>query len=194
MSGEAGTGGNRAAATLSRRGLLQLGLAGTAIVWGGGLIGCAVRAAEAPAARRAALSPQGEEILRALAPVILGALLPADAALRIEALDEGMAALDDYLCHLSLPVQEEARLAFGMLDLLPARLLLLGTARRWRDARPAELEAFLRSARASRFTLLRRIHALLQSMTVIAWFDLPRAWEEIGYPGPPIPRPLPTPE
>jgi len=37
MSGEAGTGGNRAA-TLSRRGLLQLGLAGTAIVWGGALI------------------------------------------------------------------------------------------------------------------------------------------------------------
>ena len=191
MSGAAKAGGDRMP-VLSRRGLLQLGLAGTAIVWGGGLIGCAVSAAEVPAARRAALSPQGEEILRAIAPVILGALLTADAAPRTQALDEGMAALDDYLCHLSLPVQEEARRAFGLLDFLPMRVALLGTVKRWCDATPEELETFLRSARASRITLLRRIHALLQSMTVLAWFDLPRAWEEIGYPGPPIPRPLPT--
>ncbi|MCF8471064.1 MAG: hypothetical protein K9G30_09795 [Parvibaculum sp.] len=190
MNGAAGTGGGMP--VVSRRGLLQLGLAGTAIVWGGGLIGCAVSAAEAPAARRAALSPQGEKILRAIAPVILGTLLPADGVARTQALDESMAAIDDYLCHLSLPVQEEARRAFGLLDLLPVRMALLGTASRWRDAEPADIEAFLRSARASRITLLRRIHALLQSMIVLAWFDLPRAWEEIGYPGPPIPRPLPT--
>ncbi len=58
-----------------------------------------------------------------------------------------MLALDDYLAHLSLPLQAEAARVFDTLELLPARLLLLGTAQRWRDASPVAIERFLRSAR-----------------------------------------------
>jgi len=54
----------------------------------------------------------------------------------------------------------------------------------------ARVEAFLRSARHSPVFLLRRIFDFLHSMTVIAWFDLPVAWSEIGYPGPPVERPV----
>jgi hypothetical protein len=179
---------------LSRRGLLQAGLLGSAAVWAGGVVGCAARRA-APAAataQRVALSPQGEEILRAVAPVVLGPLLPADAVARAQALDAGMASLDDYLAHLSLPLQDEARGVFGTLDLWPTRVLLLGTSRRWSDASPQQVESFLRSARDSRFYLLRRMYAFLQSMAVLAWFDQPAAWPAIGYPGPPIERAAPA--
>ncbi len=144
-----------------------------------------------PAAPRpGGLSPAGEEILLAILPVVLGPLLPTDAAVRTRALDEAMAALDDYLAHLSLPLQRQARSLLGALHLLPVRLVLLGTAHRWRDAPPARIAGFLRRARHSRWFVLRWVYDFLQSMTVIAWFDLPVAWSEIGYPGPPLERPL----
>ena len=127
--------------------------------------------------------------MRALAPVVLGSLLPADRAAREDALEAEMATLDDYLAHMSLPLQRQARLLLGALALLPVRLLLLGTWNRWRDVAPGRIEAFLLRARGSRFFLLRRIYDFLQSMAVLAWFDLPVACTEIGYPGPPIERP-----
>ncbi|MFN8545422.1 MAG: hypothetical protein U0807_14605 [Candidatus Binatia bacterium] len=143
-----------------------------------------------PAPRKGGLSPAGEEILLAVLPVVLGTLLPADPTVRTRALDDAMWALDDYLAHLSLPLQRQARGLLAALRPLPARLVLLGTTRRWRDAPPARIEGFLRRARRSRLPVLRRIYDFLQSMTVIAWFDLPVAWTEIGYPGPPIERPF----
>lgn len=136
------------------------------------------------------LSADDEEILLAVLPVVLGPLLPADQTVRARALDDAMAALDDYLAHLSLPLQRQARGLLAVLRLLPVRLVLLRTARRWRDAPPARIERFLRRARHSRLLPLRRVYDFLQSMTVIAWFDLPVAWNEIGYPGPPIERPF----
>jgi hypothetical protein len=172
---------------LSRRGLLRAGLVGSVAVSAGGLLACARRASRPPGvAERAALSPPGEEVMRAVIPVVLGPLLPRAGPARAQALDAGAAALDDYLASLSLPLQQEARDVFDTLDLLPVRVLLLGTRQRWQEAPPESIEAFLRSARHSRFLLARRIYAFLQSLAVLAWFDQPSAWPEIGYPGPPI--------
>lgn len=140
---------------------------------------------------RAALPPAGEEILLAILPVVLGALLPTEPDVRARAFAEAVTTFDDYLAHLSLPLQRQARRLFAALGFLPVRLALLGTARRWRDTPPARIESFLRRARRSRVFALRRVYEFLQSMAVIAWFDLPVAWNEIGYPGPPIERPVP---
>jgi hypothetical protein len=172
---------------VSRRRLLQVGIVGAAILSGGSLIGRAMWRRAPLVGDRAALSAEGEEVVRAVAPVILGSLLDVSRSDHREALAAGIDALDDYLAHLSLPVQEEATRLFTTLSLLPARVLLLGSTKSWQDASPADVERFLRSARSSRFTLLRRIHGLLQSLVVVAWFDLPLAWEAIGYPGPPDP-------
>ncbi len=144
----------------------------------------------APEPRAGALTGAGEEILRAVVPVVLGPLLPSDRLARERALDDAMATADDYVARLSPPLQRQARVTLAVLHSLPARALLLGTARAWRDASPASVEAFLRRARQSPVPLLRRIYDFLHSMAVIGWFDLPVAWEEIGYPGPPVERPL----
>jgi len=148
------------------------------------------RASQPRPPRKGGLSAAGEEILRAVAPVVLGSLLPADRGARARAMDDAMWALDDYVAHLSLPLQRQARALLALLHAPPARLVLLRTATRWRDAPPERIDAFLRRARASRLFLLRRTYDFLQSMTVIAWFDLPEAWDAIGYPGPPLPRPF----
>ncbi len=138
---------------------------------------------------RTALSRHGEQIMRACAPAVLGPLLPAADAARAAALEAGMTHLDDYLAHLSLPLQREARFLFSVLDLLPTRLLFLGSTRPWPAVAPARVATFLRRARSSRIFVLRRTYVFLQSMAVIAWFDLPVAWDAVGYPGPPITRP-----
>lgn len=177
---------------ITRRGLLRAGLIGSAVVWAGGQLGCATRRATprptGGAARRAVLTPAGEEILRAVIPVVLGSLLPAEADGRARALTVGLAMLDDYLASLPLPLQDEARDVFETLDLLPTRVLLVGTWSSWRETPPATVEAFLRSARSSRFDLVRRVFAFLQSMAVLAWFDQRAAWPAIGYPGPVLER------
>ena len=138
--------------------------------------------------RKGGLSPAGEEILRAVMPVVLGSLLPVAREDREAALDEAMWALDDYVAHLSPPLQAEAGMLMNLLALAPLRLLLLRTTKRWRDAPAASIEAFLHRTRTSRLYPVRRIFDSLHSMSVIAWFDLPRAWEAIGYPGPPVAR------
>jgi hypothetical protein len=137
------------------------------------------------------LSSAGKEILRAVAPVVLGDLLPKDRGLRGEALEEALGALDDYVAHLSLPLQGQARTLLALIHFAPVRIALLRTTRRWDRATPAQVEAFLLRSRHSRVLLLRRIFDFLQSMTVISWFDLPRSWDAIDYPGPPVERPYP---
>lgn len=175
---------------LTRRGLLRAGLLGSAAVWAGGRLGCAARRGGpvASAAPRLALPPSGEAVMRAVMPAVLGPLLPADGAARAQALDTGMASLDAYLAALSLPLQAQASDVFETLDLLPVRVLVVGTWSSWAEIAPADVESFLLSARQSRFDLLRRMYVFLQSMAVLAWFDQPAAWSAIGYPGPPLAR------
>jgi hypothetical protein len=177
---------------LTRRGLLQAGLLGSAAVWAGGLVGCATRRpVPAPSATpRAALSPEGEQIMRAVMPVVLGSLLPPDEPDRAHALDAGVVTLDEYVASLSVSLQTEAGNVFSTLDLMPMRIVLLGTTSGWGEMSPDTVESFLRSARTSRIELLRRMYTFLQSMAVLAWFDQRAAWPGIGYPGPPIVRPV----
>lgn len=134
---------------------------------------------------RQVLTGEGEEILRCITPVVLGSLLDVGRADPDKALDDAMGAVDDYLAHLSLPLQRQARVTFALLHSLPARVVLLRTWRPWRETSRPRVETFLLAARGSRAPALRRIYGFLHSMIVVGWFDLPLAWEEIGYPGPP---------
>jgi hypothetical protein len=171
---------------VSRRGLLQAGLVGSAAVWGSGLLGCTRRAAQpAGGQQRAALSPSGEEIVRAVIPVVLGPCCRAPARRASRRSRRAWRASTNTTQSRSRCRSDEARDVFATLDLLPVRLLLLGMAA-LAGCFARCRRAFLRSARQSRVFLLRRIFAFLQSMTVLAWFDQPAAWREIGYPGPPI--------
>jgi len=138
------------------------------------------------------LSPAGERVMRAVLPVVLGPLLPAEVAARDASVGAAITALDDYLGYMSTPVRRQARTLLAVLHLRLVRVVLLGTSAPWSEIPPARIEAFLRSAHGSRVFLLRRIFDFLQSMSVLAWFDLREAWTEIGYPGPPVERPMRT--
>jgi hypothetical protein len=131
------------------------------------------------------LTCAGEELLRAVAPVVLGPLVDARGAAAPAALDAAIEALDDYLAHLSAPLQRQARVTLTLLSSPPARVALLRSPRPWRAAPPVRIESALAGLRGSRAGSLRRLYGFLHSLVVLGWFDLPLAWEEIGYPGPP---------
>jgi len=171
--------------------VLRAGLLGTATVSLGGFLACEPDRAAGSSTRpqRVALSATGEEILRAICPVVLGGLLPAAGPARQSVLETGLASLDQYIAYLSSPLQREVRELFATLDLLPVRVLLTGRFARWSDTPPEAVESFLHSARSSRIFLLRRVYAFLQSLVVLGFFDQPIAWERVGYPGPLIARP-----
>ena len=175
---------------ISRRGLLRAGVIGTAAVWIGGILAHEPTRAEASGATSepVGLSPAGVEILRAISPVVLADLLPRPGPERDHLLETGLANIDEYIAHLSSPLQQEVRDLFGTLDLWPVRTLLTRGFSRWSETSEETLQSFLTSARDSRVFLLRRIYAFLQSMVVLGYFDQQAAWKTIGYPGPPIER------
>lgn len=123
---------------------------------------------------------------------MLGGLLPEEGLEREKTLELGLESLDEYVSHLSAPLQREVADLFGTLDLWPVRVLLTGGFARWSDCSPEALVSFLRFAEGSRVFLLRRVYAFLQSLVVLSFFDQPSAWKLIGYPGPPIAKPEDT--
>jgi hypothetical protein len=72
-----------------------------------------------------------------------------------------------------------------LLVVAPARLVIAGVRRPWREASPAEVAEFLESWRKSRIGLLQTGYAALHDLTFGAWYAQPDGWAAIGYPGPP---------
>lgn len=132
-------------------------------------------------------------MLRAVAPVVLGPLLDDRGAAASAALDEAVEAVDDYLAHLSAPLQRQARVTLAALSSPPVRVALLRSPRPWSAAPGARIESALAGLRDNRAGALRRLYDFLHSLVVLGWFDLPLAWAEIGYPGPPAESAAATP-
>jgi hypothetical protein len=161
---------------VTRRRFLQVGLAGSAVL-------AATRLLEHPA--RAASSARGDPVVRALVPVVLDGALPADAASRALAIDETVEAFARAVSGLDPAVRDEIDQLLGTLRLRPSRWALTGLWAPLEDAAPAEIAAFLASWRASGFDLLRAGYQALTQLIQASWYDNPRSWAAIGYPGPP---------
>ncbi|HSK41906.1 MAG TPA: hypothetical protein VK943_19225, partial [Arenibaculum sp.] len=73
----------------------------------------------------------------------------------------------------------------SLLSFAPARIALAGVWSDWEHAGTADVSAFLRRWRDSRFAHLRAGHSALRDLAIAAWYANPDAWPAIGYPGPP---------
>jgi hypothetical protein len=157
---------------VSRRRFLQVGIAGSALLAGSRLL-----RAGAPASETAPIE--------ALANVILDGALPAAGAERAQALRETAEAFQRAVSGLSPAVRGEVEDLLGLLRWYPTRYPLTGLASALEASTPAEIAAFLESWRRSRFDLLRAGYQALTQLVQAGWYDNPRAWAAIGYPGPP---------
>lgn len=172
------------APTLTRRRLLKLGLGGSLVLGGVGLLAGLQGIGEAPAAAGFATLRQGDlPLLRRLAEVVLaGSVAPPALAGAVEGTLE---ELDGNLAHLSPALLTQVRQLFDLLALPITRGPATGIWGRWEDASNAQLLTFLERWRTSHFDLLRQGQATLLQLIQMGWYGRREAWAHCGYPGPP---------
>jgi hypothetical protein len=155
---------------LTRRRFIAAGVGGAARLAGAGWVGAA--------------RPHAG-VIRALVPVVLAGALPAGTNARTAAIAETVDAFERAVARLAPAIQEEIGELLALLSWAPTRRLVAGMTSPWPDATHAEIATFLGDWRASRFALKRSAYRALTQLIQGAWYDNPRAWTLIGYPGPP---------
>lgn len=161
---------------VKRRRFIQTGLAG------GVLLSCA---GWLNAAGPRALSAGEREMLAAVVNAMLDGVLPKDNAERLRLVALTVDGVATAVSGLSAATQKELGELFGLLVMAPARLLLAGVSKPWREASVGEVSEFLESWRASRLRLLQSAYGALHDLSFGAWYGRPDSWPAIAYPGPP---------
>jgi hypothetical protein len=160
----------------SRREFIKTGAAGGVLLTFSGWLN---------AAGARGLNAAEREMLAAVAAVLLDGALPKEGAVRRQLVERTVDGIVKAVSGLSLATQKELGELFGLLVLAPARLVIAGVGRPWREAGTAEVAEFLDSWRTSRLGLLQSGYAALHDLTFGAWYARSESWEVIGYPGPP---------
>lgn len=167
---------------LSRRRLLQAGIAGAAaLAVAGGVAWFRRRADERPRA----LDRDAREIVRAIVPAMLAGALPAADAERSRAIDDTVEAVDHAVAGLPPAVRGELGQLFALLALGLGRRVFAGVPSPWPEASRDEVDAFLVAWQSSAWALKRSAYDALHQLVIAAWYANPRAWPAVGYPGPP---------
>lgn len=165
-----------------RRRFLQVGLAGAAVLVGAHWL----EGGRMPASPFRVLDARAAGVIEALVPAVLEGSLPADPAVRRQAVVDTVQAFDRAVSGLSPAVQAEIAQLLSVLGFAPTRIALAGLGPAWTDASVAEVSAFLSRWRDSRFDLFRAGYQALTQLLQAAWYDNPLSWSAIGYPGPPM--------
>ncbi len=124
-------------------------------------------------------------MLGAVSNAMLDGALPAAGEPRRRLVALTVDGIASEVAGLAPATQREVGELFGLLVVAPARMLLAGVGKPWREASVADVGEFLESWRTSRLGLLQGAYAALHDLTFGAWYARPDTWEAIGYPGPP---------
>ncbi len=169
---------------LSRRGLLKVGLMGSAFLATAGLTaslsGCS---ASTPANGFAVVRDSDLPFLKAVIPVMLA------GAVKPEAMQQAIAAtlqnLDYSLNHLSPELLKLTVQLFDVLAMAVTRGPLTGVWGSWENASSEDISHFLTRWQNSSLSLLRMGHASVLQLVMMSWYGRPESWAHCGYPGPP---------
>lgn len=170
--------------TLSRRGLLKVGLFGSATLATVGLLGSLSGCqAESAATGFSVLRDSDLPMLRRLIPVVLeGAIdeagMPVAVAGTLQSLDQGLA-------HVPPALTRQVSQLFDLLALPLTRGPLTGIWSSWEQADDQAVATFLSRWENSSISLFRQGHASLLQMIQMAWYGRHESWAHCGYPGPP---------
>lgn len=165
-----------------RRSFFKLGLAGALALAGGGAVYRYARGPALPA--RFVLDGEARAALQAIAPVMLGAAVPGEAAARAAAVAAVTERVRLAILGLPLATQKEVQDLFGLLALAPARRFLAGVSAPWSEASPDQIAAFLQGWRLHRYAMLQSAYHALHDLIVGSWYADPSSWAAIDYPGP----------
>ncbi len=169
---------------LSRRGLLKVGLMGSAFLATAGLTaslsGCS---ASSPASGFAIVRDSDLPFLKAVIPVMLaGAVKPENMQ---QAITGTLQNLDYSLNHLSPELLKLTVQLFDVLAMAVTRGPLTGIWGSWENASSEDISHFLERWQNSSLSLLRMGHASVLQLVMMSWYGRPESWAHCGYPGPP---------
>lgn len=152
---------------------LVLSITGTSIRW-------IQRGRRPPSHGFAILRPQDQAFFTVLFPLIVGRetwlYSHTDAALQ---------SLDQMLLHSSQAVQKQVYDLTDLATFSITRGITTGIWRDWSEVNANQAELFLTRWRNSQIALFRQGYQGLCQLCQMAWYGLPVAWDDVGYPGPP---------
>lgn len=167
---------------VSRRRFLAAGIAGAAALSAAGWF--ALRDRPVATGYRV-LDEDGAQIVTAIASAMLQGALPADPAQRAQAIAETVSGVDVAIHGLPLHAQGELRQLFHLLAMAPVRSMLARSTAPWPDLGTERVAGLLERMRDSRWSLLQAAYGALHQLVLAGWYGNPRAWNAIGYAGPP---------
>ena len=175
---------------LNRRGFLKLGLVGSGLLMGAGMLGslqgCAThQLATQPERALKVLREKDAAILSAVAPVIMKGNFPTEPTARQQKIDSLLIQVDTFLTKTSEFAHAQFAQLFDLISLAPTRVLLTGVWSNWENASEADVEGFLDGWRDSSFNLFRMGYAQLTQLTSLVYYSDPTSWTDDIYPGPP---------
>lgn len=172
------------AVSLSRRGLLKVGLLGGTFLGTAGLAASLSGCSSPDAASGFVILRESDlEFFRALVPVMLNGAV-ADGAMPA-AVDATLQGIDHNLNHVSPELLKLTRQLLDVLAMGATRGPLTGIWGSWDNASAADIRQFLSRWEHSSLELLRMGHESLVKMVLMSWYARPQAWAHCGYPGPP---------
>ncbi|MBS0327079.1 MAG: hypothetical protein JSS46_11125 [Proteobacteria bacterium] len=136
--------------------------------------------------RGSALSADGADVMRVIAPAILAGALPTEPGARRRALDDTLAGIATAIEGLPPIARDEIGSLFALLAWAPLRWALGGSLASLHAMTVADADALLESLRESRWSKKRAAYDALHQITFAAWYANPVSWPAIGYPGPPV--------
>lgn len=178
---------------LNRRSFLKLGVVGSSVLAGAGIIGslqgCSSHTVENDALAGTHtltfLRKKDAIILSAVAPAVLKGNFPTDPAKRQQVLDQLMIDIDDFIVHTTAGTQKQVHELFDLLYMAPFRVMVAGLWPSWQEASVEEVSEFLEGWQTSRFNMLRQGYVLLSQLPSLMYYDQPANWTDDIYPGPP---------
>ena len=166
---------------MRRRTFITAGIAGAAALTAAGWFSSALRTRP----RTRALDGDARAIVAAIVPVMLDGALPDERSDRDAAVAETIDGVDRAIQGLPSAARAELAQLFALLALTPGRRAFAGVASPWAEATSDEIDAFLKAWQASAWALKRSAYDAFHQIVFAAWYGNPRAWPDIGYPGPP---------
>jgi hypothetical protein len=168
-------------ALVQRRTLLGLGVAGSALVAlsAGGLAWMFEPAWAAPK-----LLPAGRRVLASVARAVLDGQLPEEPRAQAEAVERHLERMNALLRNLPPHTQAEVAELLALLALPPGRVALASLSSPWESASVSDVQAALRTMRASSLLLRRQAFAALRDLTRGAYYADAATWSLMRYPGP----------
>jgi hypothetical protein len=164
---------------MRRRTLIQVGLAGGVLL---ALAGTGLALVQ-PARREGRFTETGRTLFAALAPAVLGGLLPVEAVARRQAVEAFIPRVEDAINGMPPAMQAEVDELLTIAGSSVGRMALVGLTTPWAKATAEQIQSALRGMRDSSLAPRQQAYHALRDLTSGGYFADESTWAVMDYAG-----------